>query len=192
MEPEIFIQYPWFALAAWTVVHWGTYCIALYTYKGHGELLQKHIAREGGRGTGHPGSGRTETAVAPVGRTAVRWLTALALLYLIWWLSETQLHDRRYFSLGVGALALRDAVNALHYLRNLGLALCARAGGVSGTVCFSGWTIFRTSGLEFLWYSIFYLALGALFKSWFFYGGFFGCILTGFMQLRCSGRPSKD
>ena len=109
----------------------------------------------------------------------VRWLISLALIYIMWWLSVVYSKQPLIFHFILGAFLLREVVVHLRHIRNLSLYLIAKSGGLKGKLEYSRWSVLKQSAVELLSFSLMFLLLAMLLKSWFFGGGSIGCMITG-------------
>jgi hypothetical protein len=109
----------------------------------------------------------------------IRWLVSSILFYLLWWSTVVDLEQPQIFYILIGAFILRGAVVLLRHFRNLSIYPIAKSGGLTGKIEYTRWSVLKLSAKEFIGFSVMFLLLAILLKSWFFGGGVFGCMVTG-------------
>jgi len=129
---------------------------------------------------------------------ALRLISPLLLRYIIgssgiiiivWLVAVRLLKYEEVFSVLIGGLFLREAAIYLRHIRNIALFINARGEkGARGQVRYPRWFTMRISGIELASFSLLYLLLFLLDKSWFFFGGVVACAATAIQYFSVSNQ----
>lgn len=129
-------------------------------------------------------------ALRLISQRLLRYLIASSGIILIVWLVAVRvLRYEEVFSVLIGGLFLREAAIYLRQIRNIALFISVRGEkGARGQVLYPRWLTLRISGIELASFSLLYLLLFLLDKSWFFFGGVVACAATAIQHLSVSNQ----
>jgi len=116
-------------------------------------------------------------------------LSSIGIILIVWLVAVRLLRYEEVFSALIGGLFLREAAIYLMHIRSIALFIIAHGEkGARGRVHYPRWVTLRVSGIEFAGFSLLYLLLFFLDKSWFFFGGAAACSITAIQHLSLSNQ----
>ncbi len=182
---DLLAQHAWLMLPIWGLVYLSDYYLTIYCARLFQGPLKEHIRFEGSFEL-TPAFQKDVDALRLLSpRFLLRLLLAFPLVFLVWWLASEFLGMPQFFYFLMGGLLLREVAVHLRHARNIALAHLVRtAGSIQGRIEYSRWLSLRLSAIELSSFGVIFLALSVAMGSWFFLGGAFASLLTGYQHWR--------
>jgi hypothetical protein len=192
MYEPIWMENIWFAMIAWGLIYLSDYYLTIFNAKRYRENLSRFIQHEGSFELTPQFQEDIDNLRLFSPRFISRWVISLLAVYGIWWASFRFIDWPEYYFFFVGALILREIAIHKRHFQMLFVSQFSKKGGISGSVHYSRWFSLKLAASEMLYWGCLFLVLGLLYRSWFFYGGVFGCWVVAFKKWRLGAKAFKN
>lgn len=185
MDQNASIQNIWLIIAIWSITYLADYYLTIIAAKKYRDNLQEHVSYGGSYELTPQFQKDIDRLRVVSPQFLFRWLLSIPLMFIVWWIAFEGLEQPAFFYFLIGALILREAVIILRHFRNLSMYYFAgKGGGIKGKIEYERWLILKQSAADLLGFSVLFLVLAMIFKSWFFVGGLIGCLVVALKHWR--------